>query len=234
MVGSDRVFTGVDEWDAPQTSSRGPQALECSGRRRRPHETGPGSLHEWCGQRVPTPSRQPNDIALVDQMAPGQLNVLPNVVAPNPRLVADAVGPFLRARTRVLQASGVDYLGRLADVFRGVSYETSKPGVASMSWHKAGRAIDVAQAFNVKGVEGVVFVRDAASPRYYRVLIRCAKQDGSLGNYYGPSHLEHGKDFIPMSRRSCWMKAFNASRLKVVFRKHGITSTVTGLHGPRP
>lgn len=121
--------------------------------------------------------------------APGQLAVLPDVSAPNPRLVADAVGPFLRARTRVLRASGVDYLGRLDDVFRGVSYETSKPGVASMSWHKAGRAIDVSQAFNVKGVQGVVFVRDASAPRYYRVLIRCAKQDGSLGNYYGPKQL---------------------------------------------
>ena len=129
------------------------------------------------------------------RVAPGQLNVLPDVVAPNPRLVADVVGPYLRARTRVLRASGVDYLGVLGDAFRDVGFETSKPGVASMSWHKAGRAIDVAQSFNVRGVQGVVFVRDAAAPRYYRVLIRCAAQDGSLGIYYGPRQIGARKGF---------------------------------------
>lgn len=129
------------------------------------------------------------------KVAPGQLNVLPNVVAPNPRLVADIVGPFLRARTRVLRASGVDYLRVLGDAYRNVGFETSKPGVASMSWHKAGRAIDVAQSFNVRGVQGVVFVRDAAAPRYYRVLIRCAAQDGSLGTYYGPKQLGARKGY---------------------------------------
>jgi SH3-like domain-containing protein len=126
---------------------------------------------------------------------PGQLAVLPDVVAPNPRLVGEAAGPFLRARTRVLRASGVDYLGVLGDAYRHVAFESSKPGVASMSWHKAGRAIDVAQSFNVKGVQGVVFIRDAAAPRYYRVLIRCAKQDGSLGVWYGPKALGARKGY---------------------------------------
>ena len=80
------------------------------------------------------------------RFVPGTLVRLPEVVAPKAYLYADVVRPFLRARTRVLRASGIDYLGRLDEAFRAVDYETTKQGVASMSWHKAGRAVDVAQS----------------------------------------------------------------------------------------
>ena len=125
--------------------------------------------------------------------APGTLVQLPAVTAPNPQLAAEVVKPFLRARTRVLQSSGVDYLGHLDEALRAVHFESSKPGVASKSWHKAGRAVDLAVSYRVGKFEGVVFMRDAANPRYYRVLIRTTRQDGSLGEWYGPKRLPRGR-----------------------------------------
>jgi uncharacterized protein YraI len=127
------------------------------------------------------------------KITPGTIVRLPDVTAPNPYLYADVVRPFLRARTRVLQASGVDYLGHLDEAFRAVDFETTKQGVASMSWHKAGRAVDLGQSRRVNGVEGVVFLRDTTTRNLYRVLIRCAKQDGSLGTWYGPRTLPRGR-----------------------------------------
>ena len=117
-------------------------------------------------------------------LQPGTLVRLPGVVAPQPMLIADAAAPFLRARARILQASGVDYLSRLDDAFRSVNFETDKPGVASESWHKAGRAFDVASSRVVGGGEGVAFIRDPANRKLYRVLLRCSRQDGSLGTWY--------------------------------------------------
>ena len=99
----------------------------------------------------------------------------------------------MRARTRVLQSSGVDYLGHLDEALRPLHFESSKPGVASQSWHKAGRAIDLAVSYRVGTFEGVVYVRDAANPSFYRVLIRTTRQDGSLGKWYGPKQLPRGR-----------------------------------------
>lgn len=123
------------------------------------------------------------------KVVPGTLVQLPEVTAPKPYLYADVVRPFLRARTRVYQASGVDYLAHLDEAFRGVDFETTKQGVASMSWHKAGRAVDLAQSRRVNGFAGVAFIRDTGAKNLYRVLIRCARQDGSLGKWYGPKAL---------------------------------------------
>lgn len=117
-------------------------------------------------------------------LEPGTLVKLPGVIAPQPMLIADAARPFLRARARILQATGIDYLGRLDDAFRSVSFETDKPGVVSQSWHKAGRAVDLASSRIVGGVEGVAFVRDPASRGLYRIFLRCIRQDGSMGTYY--------------------------------------------------
>lgn len=121
-------------------------------------------------------------------ITPGHIVPLPGVAAPHPFLAPAAVQPFLRARTQVLLASGTDYLGRLDEAFRSIDFETRKAGVARRSWHKAGRAIDLAT-----GYPSVVFVHDSAASRLSRVYIRCARQDGSLGTYYSAKQLR-GRD----------------------------------------
>ena len=115
---------------------------------------------------------------------PGNLIRLVDVNAPRPFIAPGAVASFNRVRSRILRASGVDYLGRLDEAFRSIGFQSSKPGVANRSWHKAGRAIDVVQWFKVGGRQGVVFIRDKNAGGLWRVLLRCARQDGSLGRWY--------------------------------------------------
>ncbi|GAC1536977.1 MAG: hypothetical protein NVS4B8_00350 [Herpetosiphon sp.] len=81
-------------------------------------------------------------------------------------------------------ASGVDYLSQLDDAFRSVGFTTNKPGVANRSWHKAGRAIDLSQWFVVQGQQGIVFLPDPNNAGLWRALLRCARQDGTLGRWY--------------------------------------------------
>jgi hypothetical protein len=75
--------------------------------------------------------------------SPLQLVRLPNVVAPQPRLVATAAASFAVVRAEIISRTGIDALAVLADVLRSPSFTTSKPGVLQTSWHKAGRAVDL-------------------------------------------------------------------------------------------
>lgn len=65
------------------------------------------------------------------------------VIAPRPALHPDAAASFALVRADAKAQIGVDVLGTLDDVLRAPDYESTKPGVASYSWHKAGRAIDL-------------------------------------------------------------------------------------------
>jgi hypothetical protein len=82
----------------------------------------------------------------------------PNVIAPNPRLIAPAAASFAAVRAEILERTGVDALAVLGDVLRQPSFTTSKPGVLQASWHKAGRAVDLNQ--------GGPFVRVAQGNRF--------------------------------------------------------------------
>jgi hypothetical protein len=109
---------------------------------------------------------------------------LKGVTAPNAQLVAPAAVSFARARNRLIAWCGRDYLAQLDEALRPVDFVSNKPGVAALSWHKAGRAIDVRQTYRYLAV-----VTDAKYPRYKRLLIRCVNQDGSQGWYFGPKTL---------------------------------------------
>jgi hypothetical protein len=97
------------------------------------------------------PGRTPN-------CAPLPLVRLPNVTAPQPRLVAPAAESFAAVRAEIVQRTGIDALAVLADVLRAPSFSTTKAGVLNTSWHKAGRAVDVNQ--------GGPFVRVAEGSRF--------------------------------------------------------------------
>lgn len=115
----------------------------------------------------------------------GLLVALRNVQAPNPQLIAPAAASFNRIRNTVITSCGRDYLGKLDEALRPVDYVTSKAGVAVRSWHKAGRAVDVKQTYN-----GVVVLKDVKKAGFRRVLVRCAKQNGTQGRWYGPKGIQ--------------------------------------------
>ncbi len=113
------------------------------------------------------------------------LVALRNVKAPYPQLIRTAAASFYRIRITIINQCGRDYLGKLDEALRPVDYVTSKAGVANKSWHKAGRAIDVKQTY-----PGVVIVKDLKQKGLQRVLLRCAKQDASQGQWYGPKRIQ--------------------------------------------
>lgn len=61
----------------------------------------------------------------------------------NMRLAAPAAASFQAVRAEILARAGSDPLARLADGLRAPEFRSNKPGVALMSWHMTGRAIDL-------------------------------------------------------------------------------------------
>ncbi|MBI3287534.1 MAG: PD40 domain-containing protein [Chloroflexi bacterium] len=97
------------------------------------------------------------------------------------RLHENAARAFFALREAVRQRSGWDYLARLSDAFRPLSLQRTRYGY--FSWHKTGRAIDL--RFELMGPDGnnqLQYVReDIGNETYWRIYIRAARQDGSLG-----------------------------------------------------
>ncbi len=108
----------------------------------------------------PTPDIIPTPPPMRDQPAPGGPTLPPPVCAPQPLIALDdvrnahggtagmqlhaaAAASFALVRAEIIQRSGRDPLARLADALRSPEFRSSKPGVALMSWHMAGRAIDL-------------------------------------------------------------------------------------------
>ena len=166
----------------PEAARRWPAAKQDYAAASKPAPAEQPAAKPAAKQPAAAPETAKNPSWRVDSV-PGRLTRLPSVAAPHPFLAPAIVQPYLRARARVLQASGIDYLGRLDEAFRTLDFRTSKPGVARHSWHNAGRAIDLQQG------RGVIFVRDAAARSLYRALLRCARQDGAQCAYYGPKQL---------------------------------------------
>ena len=65
----------------------------------------------------------------------------------NMALAEDAARSFAAVRAEIIAATGQDPLARLADALRSPEFRSDKPGVALMSWHMTGRAIDVDTGF---------------------------------------------------------------------------------------
>jgi TolB protein len=88
---------------------------------------------------------------------------------------------FQALRQRVLQETGEDYLASIGDSFRAIEVEPP-PGQSPHSWHKAGRAFDLNQGLYEREEQLVELVREDIGFRtYWRVYLRAARQDGSLG-----------------------------------------------------
>lgn len=82
-------------------------------------------------------------------------------------------------RQRIKRETGWDYLGILGDSWRTM-HHTPRPGQGRISWHVCGRAVDINQGFLRD--DRIELVReDIGGVTYWRVFIKAATQDGSLG-----------------------------------------------------
>lgn len=116
---------------------------------------------------------------------------VPNVIVPNERLNASVAPAFEALRRAILEASGYDFLAELSDAWRPL--EALSETSLYVSWHKAGRAIDLLFEYrDGRGYPLLEVVReDIGGETYWRLYLRCARQDGSQG---GPLR-EHPWDF---------------------------------------
>jgi hypothetical protein len=113
-----------------------------------------------------------------------QLVSLPNVGAgeDGAAYLSDRVNESFNAlRQRVIEEAGWDYLARLGSAWRPITY-TPPTGQSRMSWHLCGRAIGLDQDPYEEDEPRVELVReDVGNVTYWRVFIRAARQDGSMG-----------------------------------------------------
>jgi TolB protein len=123
----------------------------------------------------------PSALLAADQGSPQTLIRLEDISGADARLASSAAQAFDRWRDAVRETSGYDYLGRVSDMFRPAAYYGHRLGY--LSWHKTGRAVDLLFDWHDdQGGEALYVVReDVAGETYWRLYLKCALQDGSLG-----------------------------------------------------
>ncbi len=104
-------------------------------------------------------------------------------LAPSYGRMSDRVsGSFQALRARVRAEAGWDFLGVLSDMTRQLVGGPCGDGCDVMSWHKTGRAIDTRLMVESGGMSMLEIVReDQLGETYWRIYLRAAKQDGTLG-----------------------------------------------------
>ena len=104
-----------------------------------------------------------------------------DVEAPNARLNSKLVEPFQRVREDVKSQAGYDFLAELSDMWRGA--DARNEGSAYLSWHKAGRAFDTLFDYRDESNRPLLEVvrEDIAGETFWRVFLKAALQDGSMG-----------------------------------------------------
>jgi TolB protein len=142
------------------------------------------------GSQLP---REPSPPTPVSNLPPGvqaQIIEVPSILvgySGQPVQVNELVAPSLVAwQQEVLQASGWDLLRETLGTWRNIDQVRKKELYALdygyLSWHKAGRALDLALEYKVDGTNQMVLTReDLGEQIYWRMYLRTAKQDGTLG-----------------------------------------------------
>jgi WD40 repeat protein len=88
---------------------------------------------------------------------------------------------FSALRQRVVKEAGWDYLANLGTTQLPMTY-TPHTGQSRMSWYVCGRAIGLDQKPYTRTLSSIELVReDEGNVTYWRVFIRAAEQDGSMG-----------------------------------------------------
>ncbi len=118
------------------------------------------------------------------QETPAALVPLRDVyLAPSYGRLSDRVtGSYQALRARVKAEAGWDFLSALSDMTRQLATGPCGDGCDFMSWHKTGRAFDSRLTVESGGVSMIEVAReDQLGETYWRVYLRAAKQDGTLG-----------------------------------------------------
>lgn len=116
------------------------------------------------------------------QEAPYRLMGLSGVIAESDPVLSDRVdGSFIALKDYMNRAAGWDFLGRLAQVWWGLT-QIAEPGQQDRNWHKTGRAFDIIQSYNNGTPPQIEVVQERIGAEvYWRIYVRCAVQDGTLG-----------------------------------------------------
>ena len=132
----------------------------------------------------PTPgiSNEPNGLVDIVQVPSIMLSF-----AEQPIQVNELVAPSLVSwQQSVQQASGWDFLSRTLGSWRNIDQVRKREMYAYdygfLSWHKAGRALDLLLDYKVDGVNQMVLSReDLGQQTYWRMYLRTSEQNGSQG-----------------------------------------------------
>ena len=91
----------------------------------------------------------------------------------------------VRFETRVLQETGWDFLGELEHMYEPLTL-APLPGLSARNWNKSGRAFDIFYRYALTFDPNLEVVReDRGNEVYWRLYLRAAVQDGSLGERNG-------------------------------------------------
>jgi TolB protein len=98
------------------------------------------------------------------------------------KLNSRVVDSYNALQERVRQQVGYDFLAIVSDLFRAVDVKCDVT-CDTLSWHKAGRAVDTRLDYSDARVgNGLEIVReDQLGETFFRVYLRTAAQDGTLG-----------------------------------------------------
>ena len=133
-----------------------------------------------------TPTPTPTPTLAPDLLA--QVVKVPSILAAGePILVNEVVSPSLTAwQQALIDASGYDLLRQTLGSWRNIDQVRRKAMYAYdygyLSWHKAGRALDLPLEYKVDGVDQMLLTReDFGGVVTWRMYLRSARQDGSQG-----------------------------------------------------
>jgi len=106
---------------------------------------------------------------------------LPGVTGGDTRLNDRVDDSYNALRAEVRERTGFDYLALLSDAKRNIGLQRTLYSV--FSWHKTGRAFDLRfELLDEDGGQRLEWLReDIGEKLYWRLLIKCAAQDGTQG-----------------------------------------------------
>jgi TolB protein len=141
-------------------------------------------------ERLPPVPETPPSTPSLESGALAQVVEVPSILVGytgQPIQVNELLAPSMVAwQQDVLAASGWDYLHETLGTWRNIDQVRKKEMYAYdygfLSWHKAGRALDLALEYKVDGANQMVLAReDLGEQIYWRMYLRTAKQDGTQG-----------------------------------------------------
>jgi TolB protein len=175
-----------------RTSAEGPEQLTATGWDDRHPAPAPPLVPplDPLAQRLPPLPSSPTPLATLAPGTLAQIVEVPSILASfsgEPIRVSERVAPSLEAwQQDVLEASGWDFLGLTLGAWRSIDQVRKREmyvyDYGFLSWHKTGRALDLALEYKVDGANQMVLVReDLGENVYWRMYLRTARQDGTQG-----------------------------------------------------